>query len=62
MLKGTSTSNLEAQTKINAKIKHNDKLLTTFRYRRVRGEEQKQGIVGISFYNYDTASKVPESL
>lgn len=45
-----------------AKMKHNDALLTTFRYRRVRGEDHKQGIVGVSFYNYETEHQPPQSL
>jgi hypothetical protein len=46
-------SYLEMQAKVIAKMKVNDSLLKNFRYRRIRAEEPKAGIVGISFYKYE---------
>lgn len=43
-------------------MKHNDTLLRNFRYRRTRAEDSKTGIVGISFYNFETEHKIPKSL
>lgn len=43
-------------------MKHNDSLLKNFRYRRYKGEEVKNGIVGVSFYNFQNEQHLPKSL